>query len=313
MTTVGDVVRFLGRVGQVEGDPTAASSELRSLVVTGVTPEDTAGSGHISWLSPGRMRQAPERLRAFRGALLLAPADVGVGRSDSSGIVVGCRSPKFAFAQVVSEFFPELLASPWAAGGGARAESALIAPDVRLAAGVVIGAGVVLHEGVEIGPGTCLAHTAVGKGTRIGANCSIGLPGFGFERAETGEWFRFPHVGRVEIGSDVEVGSNTCIDRGALGATRIEAGAKIDNLVHIAHNVVIGAHALVIANTMVAGSVVIGEGAWIAPSASILNQLTVGANSVIGLGAVVIRNVPPGMTVVGNPARSMDQRGRDAK
>jgi len=115
-------------------------------------------------------------------------------------------------------------------------------------------------------------------------------------------------VGRVVIDEDVEIGCNTCVDRGALGNTYLRSGARIDNLVHIAHNADIGSHALVIAHAMVAGSATIGERAWIAPSAAIMNQLTVGAGAIVGLGAVVVKSVEPGTTVVGNPAKPLAPR-----
>jgi UDP-3-O-[3-hydroxymyristoyl] glucosamine N-acyltransferase len=183
------------------------------------------------------------------------------------------------------------------------AHGTVIGVDVTLARGVVIGSGVVLGDRVRIGPNTCIANTTVGANTSIGANCTIGLPGFGYEKDADGRYWRFPHVGRVEIGMDVEIGSNSCIDRGALGSTRIGRGVKVDNLVHIAHNVTIGENALIIANSMIGGSTQVGPRAWIAPSASIMNQLSIGADAVIGMGAVVVRNVGEAAVVMGNPAR----------
>jgi UDP-3-O-[3-hydroxymyristoyl] glucosamine N-acyltransferase len=137
---------------------------------------------------------------------------------------------------------------------------------------------------------------------RIGAGCSIGLHGFGYAKAPDGSWLRFPHVGRVVIEEGVEIGSNVCIDRGSLTDTRICSGVKIDNHVHIAHNVIIGRNTLVIAHAMIGGSVTIGESCWIAPGALIKNKVTIGDGATVGLGAVVLHDVDPGVTVVGNPA-----------
>lgn len=289
--------RLLAGPGDVRGDG----------VVTLVAPEEIASAEALAWLSPGRWKKTPERRERFAGAVLLLPSDAPAGPA-GSGLGVPCRSPKLAFAKVVDRFFPELAAWPWPDPGTTRASDVRVAPDARLGPGVVLGAGTVIGSGVEIGPYTVLAHTTVGRGTRIGAHCSIGLPGFGFDKSEGGEWFRFPHVGRVEIGEGVEVGSNTCIDRGALSATIVGRGVKIDNQVHVAHNVIIEPDALIIAHAMLGGSVRVGAGAWVAPSVAVMNQTKIGAAAVVGLGAVVLKDVAPGTTVVGNPAKVLERK-----
>lgn len=301
MPTVADITRFLFAEGLAPGPAFEDRTE-----VTGVAPEETAASGSLSWLSPKRWAATPERRTAFQGTLLLLPADADPGPA-GTGIGLPCRSPKLALAKVVERFFPALEAWPWPSTG-LRDAGATVDPTAKVGPGVVLGAGVVIASGVEIGPYTILAHTTVDRGTRIGAHCSIGLPGFGFEKSEQGVWFRFPHVGRVEIGEEVEIGSNTCIDRGAMGATVVSRGVKIDNLVHVAHNVIIEPDALVIAHAMLGGSAKVGTGAWVAPSAAVMNQARIGAGAVIGLGAVVVKDVAPGTTVVGNPAKVLERK-----
>jgi UDP-3-O-[3-hydroxymyristoyl] glucosamine N-acyltransferase len=106
----------------------------------------------------------------------------------------------------------------------------------------------------------------------------------------------------VRIDDDVDIGANSCVDRGVLDNTWIKRGAKIDNLVHISHNVVIGEDAIVIALTMLGGSVVVGDRAWIAPSATVINQRVIGADATVGLSAVVTKDVQDGQTVMGSPA-----------
>lgn len=178
-----------------------------------------------------------------------------------------------------------------------------------------IGQHVVLGNGVEIGEGSVIYHhVVIGDEVKIGRNCVIkscaviGEEGFGFERSATGEAVRLPHMGKVVIGDDVEIGSLTTICRGTLGDTIVEDGAKIDDHVHIAHNVHVGRHAFVIACAEVSGGVRIGARAWIAPNAAILNQLTVGDDAVIGLGSVVIKHVASGAVVAGNPAKPMERK-----
>jgi UDP-3-O-[3-hydroxymyristoyl] glucosamine N-acyltransferase len=178
-----------------------------------------------------------------------------------------------------------------------------------------IGQHVVLGKGVEIDEGSVIYHhVVIGDEVKIGRNCVVkscavvGEEGFGFERASSGEAVRLPHIGSVVIGDNVEIGSLTTVCRGTLGDTVIEDGAKIDDHVHIAHNVRVGRHAFVIACAEVSGGVTIGERAWIAPNASVMNQLTIGDDAMVGLGSVVVKHVPAGSVVAGNPAKPLGKK-----
>jgi UDP-3-O-[3-hydroxymyristoyl] glucosamine N-acyltransferase len=186
---------------------------------------------------------------------------------------------------------------------------ARIAPSAILGQGVVIGADVEIHERCIIGPNTVIDHAVLGVNTRIGANCSIGGDGFGFEIDESsGGVLKFPHFGRVLIGQNVEIFSNTCIARGSLRDTVVGNNVKIDNLVHIAHNVEIGDDTFVIANAMLAGSTKIGTRAWIGPSTSILNGITVDDLSMTGVGSVVTKSCGKNEVVAGVPAKRLRDR-----
>jgi UDP-3-O-[3-hydroxymyristoyl] glucosamine N-acyltransferase len=143
----------------------------------------------------------------------------------------------------------------------------------------------------------------LGKNVIIHPGAVIGADGFGYELNEKGERERFPHIGGVVIGDNVEIGSNTCIDRGTLGDTIIGEGTKIDNLVHIAHNVVIGKHCSIIAQAMIGGGTKIGDHVRVAPCACIRDGLTIGDGALIGMGSVVTKNVDEGATVYGVPAK----------
>jgi UDP-3-O-[3-hydroxymyristoyl] glucosamine N-acyltransferase len=171
---------------------------------------------------------------------------------------------------------------------------------------VVIEAGCILGDDVTIGHNTVVKRrTHIGNGVQIGSSNVIGGVGFGYEKDENGDYVVIPHVGNVVIENGVEIGNCTCVDRGVLGSTILRENCKIDNLVHIAHGVVVGRNALVIALALVAGSVEVGENAWIAPSSSIMQKVKIGKNATIGMGAVVLRNVGEGEVWVGNPAKKL--------
>lgn len=137
----------------------------------------------------------------------------------------------------------------------------------------------------------------------IGWNNTIGGDGFGYAREEDGALIKIPHAGNVVIEENVEIGSNTCIDRAVVGSTVIGAGTKIDNLVHIAHGVKIGKNCLIAAGAVIGGSCEIGDNCNIWVHASIKNKVKIGNGVTVGMGAVVLKDVPDGATVVGNPAR----------
>lgn len=175
-----------------------------------------------------------------------------------------------------------------------------------------IGKNVVIENGCVIGENSVIEHnvvlhagTRVGKNTRIRSCSSIGGDGFGFERLEDGTPLRFPHLGGVIIGDNVELGALNSVARGALSDTIISDFVKTDNLVHIAHNCHIGKGAFITACAELSGGVHIGENAWIGPNASFIQKVTVGENAFIGLGAVVTKSIPASTVYAGNPAKKI--------
>lgn len=234
-------------------------------------------------------------------AVILRRQSEGGALPHPSACVISVEHPRLEFLRVVSELLD--LGDPDQDAGEPTVDS-----TARL------GSGVVLGPGVTVGPGTTIhanvvinARSSVGARVTIHPNTTIGADGFGYERDPlTGQALKFPHVARVVIEDDVEIGANTCIDRGSLTDTVIRRGAKIDNLVHIAHNVEICEDAFVIAHAMVAGSVRVGARAWIAPSAVLLNGIRIGEDATVGLGSVVTGNVVDGAIVAGSPARPLD-------
>jgi len=190
--------------------------------------------------------------------------------------------------------------------------SANIGENVVIGENTIIQANVVLENNVTIGSGCTIGvntvvhgDTQIGNDVRIGACNVIGGVGFGYSRINSDEYEQFPHYGKVIIGDRVNIGNNTCIDRGSLSDTVIGNAVKIDNLVHIAHNVKIGENTLIIANCMIAGSATIGKNSWIAPSSSVRNGIKIGDNVTVGMGSVVTKNVDDHQIVAGNPAMLM--------
>lgn len=165
--------------------------------------------------------------------------------------------------------------------------------------GTVIGYGCVVCSNVRLGEGCIVHHNAtilhdveIGDGVVIGPGAVIGMEGFGYEKGENGRYIRFPHTGKVIIEDNVEIGANAVIDRAVFEETRICSGVKIDNLVHISHNVRIEKNTLVIANAMIGGGTTVGRDSWIGPSASLLDRINVGANVFVGMGASVVDSLP---------------------
>ncbi len=202
-------------------------------------------------------------------------------------------------------------------------ESATIGKDCKIGAGCYVGKDVVLGDAVVLFPNvTILDETKIGNGTviwpgtvirercEIGSYCifhinvSIGADGFGYRPAEDGRGLvKIPQIGNVVIGNGVEIGANSCVDRGKFSSTIIGDGCKIDNLVQIAHNCILGRSCIMAGNSGLAGSVTLGDGVIIGGSASIVDHLTIHSGAVVGGGSGVMSDVPPGKTVLGYPAR----------
>lgn len=164
----------------------------------------------------------------------------------------------------------------------------------------IVDSTAVIYPGAFIGPNVTIAAGCV-----IGPNASIGQPGFGYELTTDHRHEYRPHNEGVILSRDVHVGANTCIDQGRHRPTTIGEGTKIDNLVHIAHNVTVGRHCLIIAHVMLAGSVTVGDYSHVAPGALVRDWREVGEHTTVGLGAVVVKDVMDGETVAGNPARPL--------
>ena len=219
-----------------------------------------------------------------------------------------CNAPRLEILRFITKFWSEPHIDYDLKSNPIIHSEAVIEDNVKIGPFSVIGPGVCIKKGVTIGANCHIENTLIEENSIIGSSVTIGGAGFGFEDDPvTGDTLHFPHIGRVVIGSNVSVGSCTCIDRGSIGNTIIGDNTKIDNLVHIAHNVKIGRDCKIIALAIIGGSVRIGDGSWISPAAAIRDWRNIGKNVLVGLGAVVTKNVAEGEVVVGNPAKPIER------
>jgi len=186
---------------------------------------------------------------------------------------------------------------------------ALIGPGAVVGEGAEVGAGAIVEWGATVGPGASLGSGAVvgwgcvvGPGSRVGRRAVIGSEGFGFAPSAGGLPRRIPHLGIVVLEAEVEVGAGSTVDRGTLGETRIGAGTKLDNLVHVAHNVTIGRGGLVAAQSGIAGSATVGDGVQFGGQVGVVGHLRVGHGAKLAAQTGVISDVPDGAVYGGTPA-----------
>lgn len=257
----------------------------------------------LDWVNPSKTNKQ-EIAEKSPARVLLVDEDVAYVPGK---VFIYVKNPKRALATVGNQFFVEKPIP------GIH-PTAIVSDEAEIADTATIGAYAVIGK-ASIGAGTVVSpfvriydNVAIGKECFIKEGAVIGGAGFGFERDEDGNWFRFPQIGGVRIGNHVDIGGNTCIDRGALSDTILEDYAKVDNLCHIAHNAHIGRNAVVVACAEVSGSCTIGEDTWVGPNACIRDQRNVGSNTMIGMGSVVVKHVGDNEVWAGNPAKGMTKK-----
>lgn len=295
----------------------------RDRLITGANSLEKATPSDVSFVAN---RKAAEKTGSSQaGCLLVAPSFVPHQGSSFSLIVV--EDPRKAFVQILAALYPTKQPLP------STHPTALISPTAKIGHGCFIGAYVTIGEHTSIGDmcmigngchigdnvsiaaaGKLYANVTVYDGVRIGSRvilhsgCVLGADGFGFTLAAD-HYEKFPQVGTVEIEDDVEIGANSCVDRAALGVTRIGRGAKLDNLVHVAHNCTIGKHVAVAAQTGFSGSVAVGDYAVIGGQAGIGEKATIEAKAIVGgkAGVLTSQKISAGEPVWGIPARPLRQ------
>jgi len=310
--TLGDIAALLG--GELHGNPATA--------ITGVNGIREAGPGEITFVRDKRFAGMLAETRAAAVLMNYLPDAPPLA-------VIVVPKPDIAFAHLLHEialfetFHPEGIHPTAVVGEGAELGEGCaldahvcIAPGARLGQGVIVYAGVYIGRNCRIGDGTILyPNVTVREGTEIGARCiihanaAIGSDGFGFAPIDQ-KWVKIPQVGRVIIEDDVEIGSNTAIDRATFGITRIGRGTKIDNLVQVGHNVEIGENCAIAGKAGIAGSARIGNGVQIGAEAGVKGHIEVGDGAIIAARGGATKSVAPGAVLSGFPAVDHNEERR---
>jgi UDP-3-O-[3-hydroxymyristoyl] glucosamine N-acyltransferase len=282
--------------------------------VRGLASVEEAGEGDLTFVADPRHLGGLERSRA--SAVILREGDPA-----SPKPTLRTEDPYLAFVTALRLFYPPDLPPP-----GVH-HSSIVRPGARLADGVSIGPFSYIEDGVAIGSRSVIgAQVYIGRASTLGADCRvypqvviregveigdrviihsgavIGSDGFGYLRDRRGARVKIPQVGGVVIEDDVEIGANAAIDRAALGTTRVKRGAKIDNLVQIAHNVTVGEDTVIAAQTGISGSVRIGDRVIMGGQVGIADHIDIGDDVTLGAKSGVTKDVPKGMVMLGSPA-----------
>jgi UDP-3-O-[3-hydroxymyristoyl] glucosamine N-acyltransferase len=287
------------------------------VVLRGVGPLDRAGPETLSFATGERY--AEELRETGAGAVLVSEALAQVPAGCRAMIVVA--DPYGALSSAIHRMFPPAPPVPGVdptsriGAGSHLGREVTIGPFTVLGRGVRlgdrcrIGEGVSLGDGVVVGEDTvmgprvvCYAGARIGKRVVLKAGAVIGGDGFGYLSGASGH-SRIPHVGACILEDDVEIGSNSTVDRGSVDDTVIGRGSKLDNLVHVGHNVRIGAHCLLMAGVGVAGSTRVGDGAILAGHVGVTDHLHIGAGARVAAKSAVFGDVEPGLVISGHPAR----------
>ena len=294
--TVDDVLFFLKEYS------TKGTKENKFFTHT--KPIELAEQNTVVWVSPTR-KDKQILLDNTKAEIIICDNSLNFSETilrEKCCIVV--ENPKLVFLRIVETFFTTKI-------------------EFSIHPTAIINQKATISENVYIGPNSYIGKCTIGNNTIIHGNCYlydnitignnvvinagtiIGADGFGYSKNNEGVYEKFPHIGGVVIEDNVEIGANTCVDKGTLGNTLIKKGAKIDNLVHIAHNVIIGENSFVIALSMIGGSTVIGDNVWVAPASSLRDGLVIGDNTVIGMGANITKSIPGNEVWIGNPGQKI--------
>lgn len=289
-------------------------------IIASVAPLSDADGGAIAFLAD---RKHAAALRETRAGCVIVPASAVDGAPQDAAIIISDEAQAAWARASLLLHRPIELETAIPASEAAEDDSVVIEPGAilgqgvrigrgsRICAGAVIGPGVQIGRDCRIGPNATVGFALIGDRVRILAGARIGEPGFGAAWSRAGP-VDIPQLGRVILQDGVTVGANTCIDRGAWADTVIGENSKIDNLVQIAHNCVVGRNALMAAHSGISGSVVVGDNVMFGGRAGVGDHITIGEGARVAAGAGVLADIPPGETWSGYPAKPIRQSLREA-
>lgn len=320
----------LDEVAALSGARLARPGAQDALRLTGVGTLADAGPSELAFLDQSRYLVTLGTARA--GAIITSEKFAGEV-PEAIAVLVSPR-PASAFVAVTRQLFPQALRPQPVFGHTGIATGAFIHPSASLEPGVTVDPGAVIGPGAEVGAGSVIcANAVVGAGVRIGrdstigagvslshalvgnrvivhAGARIGQDGFGYQPGPGGH-LKVPQIGRVVLQDDVEIGAGSTIDRGALRDTVIGEGTKIDNLVQIAHNVVIGRHCIIVSQTGISGSTTLGDFVMLGGQVGVVGHCTIGDGAQIAASSNVKGDVPPGVRWGGSPAKPVREWFRE--
>lgn len=293
---INEILSFLGKnVINVFGS-------YEDIYIDNLSDTEHANETTLDWINPSKINKQ-EIAESSKSHVLLVDSSI---KYINKKILIVVSNPKRTLAEIGNHFFVEQPVCE-------IHTTAIIHPEAVIGKNVSIGPYCVIGNAV-IGDNCKIdSHVRIYDDVEIGHDCIVksgailGGAGFGYERDEDGNKFRFPQIGQLIIGDFVEIGSNTCIDRGALSDTVIGDYTKINNLCHIAHNNKIGKNVSITGCVNISGSNIIDDNVWIAPNSSIRGWVHIGEGAVAGMGSVVVKDIPPHETWVGNPARKLEK------
>ena len=322
--TVGALADLVGASVELPATATAVDlTAIRALVVTGLDTVDRARAGDLTFVGNGKFAKLVPTTKALA---VVVSADVELPAEGAPCPVLRVKSADHAMMVILDRFAPTENLPPVGIDPTARVHpEARIDPSARIGAGVVVARGASIGADTTLFPGVsiyeyatigahCVLHAnvvirercVVGNRVILASGVAIGTDGFGYRPSADGRGIaKIPHIGNVVVEDDVEIGANTCVDRGKFGATRVGAGTKIDNLCQIGHNVEIGRCVVMSGLTGVAGSTRIGDGCRIGGGCGIADHLVIGRGVNLAARSGLMTDIPDGETWGGFPAQEL--------